>query len=829
MKYFIPFLLLPSLLYGQQQQPVEPVLSADYLSLVKKEPFAVNALYDSSLQQLNLRRGYYFRNIRKVKVSGGHVSLRPLHYTTWRLSGNFSTAVELRRANRQPALQNTYAQGRAENGALAWRGAETGELFSYGPALAALAYDGGGSYPYDANGRLVAAGTGNGRPPVIYDNGIFRTASSLSQSLSLRADARNTSGATWEIDATLGRSRENTFLVANRNSTDHLSAAVKRHFGHFSVTGGYRYQRSGFSHGNRTGYLNRAYMNALLTPAGFSNRYSGLPYGNGAHNPYWLLERNPNAYGQTQQRGHLVLDYRYGRATAQVTQAYGQVSENGHEAYPAGLATQRRQRNGNYYLRADAAYPVRMPRYAMRSSINAYHIFTDSRANMQYQPQQRRYAFQRSANQTQLRYYWEYDLERVQVDAEAGNTFYFSNTAARARQFSPLLNVHTAADIFHRRLRLDVYGSLQAGNSELPVNSALGYTNLLQYPVGGAAQYFPLTEATGYDGLRPVRSRSYSTKAMLTYRRLSLTAEWFSASVQDDVFPLYRNGQLQLANVAAHRKRGIELTLGHQSASGKKAGASNTISLLRYRHQVTNVAAAAGPSLPIAGFADVHKALVKGAAMGAIMGNSYLRTAEGKIVIGADGFPLVNEQLRVIGNPIPDFVVKVNHQLHWKKLSLNASWEWKKGGDAWNGTQAVLDYYGRSAGSAAARNMTGYVFDGVLENGHPNNQPVSFYDPARPLEHNRWVRYGPGGVAEAYIQDASWLRLNTLRLGYRWSMGKIVRELHLSAYATNILLWSPYKGADPGQLLFDQPNTAGLDFFNLPSVRTYGFNASLQF
>ena len=137
---------------------------------------------------------------------------------------------------------------------------------------------------------------------------------------------------------------------------------------------------------------------------------------------------------------------------------------------------------------------------------------------------------------------------------------------------------------------------------------------------------------------------------------------------------------------------------------------------------------------------------------------------------------------------------------------------------SWDGTQAALDYYGRSAKSAADRNITGHVFQGVLENGHPNTLPVSFYDPVKPLSANRWVRYGLSGVAENYIRDAGSLRLHTVELRYRWNVKKDTPPHRAAAYATNIILWTASEGTDPNQLLLD--HSSGLDFFQ-PAIHTH--------
>ena len=138
----------------------------------------------------------------------------------------------------------------------------------------------------------------------------------------------------------------------------------------------------------------------------------------------------------------------------------------------------------------------------------------------------------------------------------------------------------------------------------------------------------------------------------------------------------------------------------------------------------------------------------------------------GNIDIGNDGFPLVSPELKVIGNPIPDFVLKFSHEFKLYYFSLNIDWEWRKGGDIWNGTAANLDYYGRSRNSAEQRNIANYTFNGVLQNGNSNTILVDFYNVNQNFENNLWYRYGFTGVAENYISKADQIRLNNILLSY---------------------------------------------------------------
>jgi hypothetical protein len=117
----------------------------------------------------------------------------------------------------------------------------------------------------------------------------------------------------------------------------------------------------------------------------------------------------------------------------------------------------------------------------------------------------------------------------------------------------------------------------------------------------------------------------------------------------------------------------------------------------------------------------------------------------------------------------------------------------------------------------------------MLQSKQKNTIPVSFYDVNAPVENNRWARYGHSGVGEEYIQTGDYLRLHNISLSYKQRFRKHIQQLTFGVYANNIIVWTAYKGVDPDQLLYDQPNTTGLDFFNLPSTKVFGCNISIQF
>ena len=214
--------------------------------------------------------------------------------------------------------------------------------------------------------------------------------------------------------------------------------------------------------------------------------------------------------------------------------------------------------------------------------------------------------------------------------------------------------------------------------------------------------------------------------------------------------------------------------------------------------------------------------------MGVLIGNAYQRNGNGDLIVGSDGYPLVSAENKILGNPIPDFTMKFSYTQNVKDFSLNVDVEWRKGGDVWNGTNANLEYYGRSANSSQQRNISNFVYDGVLQNGNVNNIPVDFFNINEPFEQNKFYRYGSLGIAEDYIVKGDAVRINTVTLSYNFRKAEFLKNVRLSVFAKNILLWSK-NNIDAQTSFFDSDNGQGLNFYNLPSMRTYGGSVSLIF
>lgn len=138
------------------------------------------------------------------------------------------------------------------------------------------------------------------------------------------------------------------------------------------------------------------------------------------------------------------------------------------------------------------------------------------------------------------------------------------------------------------------------------------------------------------------------------------------------------------------------------------------------------------------------------------------------------------------------------------------------GGIVYSSTQAVLDYYGVSEASAAARDA-----GGVYINGGDR------------VDANKWYSSvgGSNPLPQEYTYSGTNVRLQEASIGYtfpRKMLGNVC-DLNLSIVGRN--LWMIYNKApfDPESVATTGNYYQGIDYFMMPSLRNFGFNVRITF
>ncbi|WP_207534440.1 hypothetical protein [Desertivirga arenae] len=845
-KYLFLLLLTTKGLFAQE--PVKPVISEDYLSLIRSDSLNKSiAIKTDSIKTGRLKQTYWYRQpVSGLRFKNKQLTIEPVTTEYIEFGGVFSSAFAFSSPNNSPATQSMYAQGRNNTfqGKTEFRGPETGETFSFGPAITELEYDGSHN-AYDPNGRLVPAGSGNGLSAQAFDNGILRNGLLQNQALSFRLSQGLGYTKKWNLQLKAGTGREGMIMRANSNSSENVSANFDAAVWKFNFIGAYSAYRTRFSNDNRGGFLNRVYQNSLLTPVSFNNSYGDeqgdgvqRTYSGRSDNPFYLLHNNGHYSRNFQQTGNLSARFKTGRFTLGAGTTLEGLALNSDESlksgsafYETGFHLKREKDDRRFTLDGFAELVIKYNNPKYKSTAKLAYTRADLQTEIDYKPLVRNYQYKRKVDEFVGLYETNYDGQNIDGALNLGNKTYRSSTFTNGAYFLPKVDGFIRFEnLFNnRRLPLKIAATYNRFYTEVSPSTSYSWYESTSLRPESSFLFLPFKEASGFYQVKPVKNFEFTSRIELFDSHLfQFTASFFTRKSKDEVLPTVERGEIVLKNLAEIRSDGGEVEFTHRTPWSNRFRLSQTLSFYKWTNKVTKVANGYNYA-PVAGFSTVNKALVEGKPLGVLVGTTYLRDTKGNLVIDNEGFPIANTSTSEIGNPIPDFTLKLSQNLNLKQWDLNLDWEYKKGGDVWNGTKAFLDYYGRSKSSAEERTISNYVFEGLTADGNVNTKPVSFYDLARPLEQSKFLRYGAGGVASDYIEKADALRLRNVSVTYTLPIKKLAQRVLFTAYAKNIIIWTAYQGVDPDQLMYDQANGQGLDFFNLPSTKNFGVNVSLQF
>jgi hypothetical protein len=806
---------------------------------------------------------YDRQHVEAVEMNSGRAKRKVRRYTDPYGNRNFlmgnvviESDVSMLTTGRLPNLQSTYSQGRPLGGQLLYRGPETGEYYSWGPPVRNLEFDGIPT-SNDSNGSLVFKGMGNGKAANNYDPTIFfRTG--FARSIGI-ASYQTIFGMKTNL---FYQNQKGEGVIPNEENTQHTLR--------FKLNWNERLKVSLNYSNNKQGYKNGLMQSRILAavyqiPISFDNAFglssnealkqaSSIYHPDGTvrsaspgrlDNPYYMVRetgdsRKVNAF---QYKLNYKTNWNKGSLNANVS---GEMyRDDRYLALPDLVAgnslnrsSERLEELDNYFVGANLSNQLFNYQLQLKVPVR-YEFYNYSRSlSLDYSDQiQVNKSRQLLMANPHLQFKHDQDIFLI----KSGLNLYSSSTSNKTYlrpnvgiyfnpfQFLDDAFIWSTSEVFQTfKLSYNYHTQMNEYSFQTPV----GLSNSLFYNVSEFNSYFEEREVGVSKGIMPelVSKHNLSLNTSFLYGRLSSETTVYWSKRENSIFPIVEGDALMFKNIGDIKTKGWEQVIeARLFQSGFRWNASLLISQTKpeleklYDNEV----------VAVAGFKDVHTALMEGEVPGVIRGSSYQRNDRGQKVIGDHGFPLVDDQVKVIADPNPDCLIGFSNHFSSRAWSWGFTIDGVIGGDLWNGTQSSLDYYGVSEHTARQRLVSDYIFDGVNMDGSINNTLVDFAPKEGSVEENRWVRYGKGGVAEDYIQDASRLVLKELYLKYDFNKRMIaswgLEKLSVSAYANNLVTISAYDGNLGSNTLWGHHNTMGLDYFNTPQIRRYGLKLKLTF
>jgi hypothetical protein len=375
-----------------------------------------------------------------------------------------------------------------------------------------------------------------------------------------------------------------------------------------------------------------------------------------------------------------------------------------------------------------------------------------------------------------------------------------------------------------------------------PINGVIGWSR------AGAA---------GIASLQPEKTTTYEAGLDLNFfkDRLGMNFTLYKSDSKDQIVPVSvtpTSGFNSITlNAGEIQNKGIELTLRGTPVRSKDFNWNITLNYSANRNKILNIYPGLKEIVVGSQFgysnSTVTMKYVPGRPVGDIYGTPWNRYQDTKdplfsntsqpLLIGANGFPVLTPYAnqKILGNAYPKWIGSIGNTFSYKNWNLYFLWDTRQGLKKYDQFSNFLAAFGESA-ITANRDQT-IVFNGVLADGSKNTKAVWLGQGVGP----DGVNYGNGyyrnvyrGIAENFVEDASWVRLRTATLSYllpQHLFGKgFIKSINLALTGNNLLLFTKYKGFDPESSSTPAGSNAnGFAGFTYPALRSFIFTLNAGF
>ncbi|MEP3386859.1 MAG: TonB-dependent receptor [Reichenbachiella sp.] len=369
------------------------------------------------------------------------------------------------------------------------------------------------------------------------------------------------------------------------------------------------------------------------------------------------------------------------------------------------------------------------------------------------------------------------------------------------------------------------------GNDQLDGANRYSYLGLVgggaNYPIGGSPQPGTYPASISNNTLRWEESEQTNIGVDMGFwnNRISLTIDAYLKRTSDLLLnaPLPRTTGFDNAiqNIGSLENRGLEFVLSSVNLTGDlKWNTDLNVSI--NRNEVLDIVGQEIFDGNVAGRGEaslVREGEPLGTLYGYVYGGVDPATGDAFYInqLGESTFTPEAEDRQIIGNANPDFIYGMTNTFSYKGISLLLFFQGSYGNEILNASRMDTE------GMTDPKNQSSAVLDRWQQAGDITDIPRA-----------SWGNTDNSRISTRFIEDASYIRLKTVTLGYNLP-NSLISKLNISSlkvYLTgeNLLTFTDYSGFDPEVNAFGYSNTAqGIDFGTYPQTRNIIAGLSLTF
>lgn len=355
---------------------------------------------------------------------------------------------------------------------------------------------------------------------------------------------------------------------------------------------------------------------------------------------------------------------------------------------------------------------------------------------------------------------------------------------------------------------------------------------------GGFRNYW----TRGNDQLKPetTTSTEFGAEVRFLNGRLGLDFAYYINNSKDQILqPRVSNATayiLSYVNTGEIENRGMELTVTGNPIRQQNFRWDVMLNVSGNRGKVKSLPGA----LPILYVTDVQVGNAKAASFGdgnfmGLSGLKWQTDENGKLLLNWNtGYPLTTTNATTpVGNREPNLIGGLNNSFSYKSFNFSFLFDFRLGGDVYNGTEYLLTLYGLS--ERTANRGSEITFTGMsLNPGTSKYEEVT----RTVVADEKYYRDIYLNHAPFFIEKVNWLRLRSVSLSYSLPQSTLrnvrwLKDATITASGTNVLLFTNYSGMDPETSAAGAgvigSGSVGIDYCGVPATSAFALGLNLKF
>lgn len=340
-----------------------------------------------------------------------------------------------------------------------------------------------------------------------------------------------------------------------------------------------------------------------------------------------------------------------------------------------------------------------------------------------------------------------------------------------------------------------------------------------------------------------ITSWEAGTELKFFNNRFGIDFAWYKTNAKRQLMNIPMNNlsgyESMKINAGNIQNTGIELMLNARPVETKDFSWDTQLNISRNKSKIIELLPGQpGMRYSLGGSDALQIYAVAGGVYGEIWGTKYQRVEDvnspyyGQLLLSDSGLPQATSERYKIGEQQPDMMAGWTNSFTYKNFGFSFLIDGRFGGDIFSFTNLELQSSGIAEVTAPGGKRDDIVVPGVIrqsDGSYAQNQtPVSLQ------KYYQALGTGRAGISEAYIYDATNIRLRNVSLTYSFPSSLLkktpIQRLKLGVSVNNVwMIKSNLNGIDPESVYATSTNATGMENASAPTSRTYLFNVTLGF